>query len=255
MREGELADQLHILLITSTIAPAKDTFQLVVRDAEQRLRQYVAAFRFYVSRLCDGTFHRIVYMDNSGYSLDRLEQIARENGVSDRVEFLSCVQNVPGRNSRYYLEMQLIDRAMRESRFLNETPIAIIWKVTGRYLVRNAAALVASWPGDTDIYIHHRNHPYPVVDFYFFGFVRRSYGLHIGSQIELFQRLEDGERILRRRIDVGDFQGIRITKRFKFTPRLEGTRGYNGDSYSGPAYVLRYAVRVVANRLLPGWWI
>ena len=251
----ELADHRQILLITSTIAPSKDTFQLVVLDAEERFRQYLSAFRFYVSLLAAGVFDKIVYMDNSGYPLDALEKVARESGVADSVEFLSCVQKFPGKNSRYFLEMKLIDRAMAESKFLNFDRDAIIWKVTGRYIIRNAATLVASWPKGADLYIHHRNVPYPVVDFYFFGFVRQTYDRHIGSGIEQFEGPEDGEKILRRRIDAGDFQDVVIHKRFIATPRLEGMRGYNGTSYGGPSYFLRYMIRAVANRLSPNWWI
>ncbi|WGV15930.1 hypothetical protein [Fuscovulum ytuae] len=250
-----MANHRHILLITSTIAPSKDTFQLVVLDAEERFRQYLSAFRFYVSLLATGTFDKIVYMDNSGYPLDALEKVARESGVAHRVEFLSCVQGFPGKNSRYFLEMKLIDRAMAESKFLNLDQQAIIWKVTGRYIIRNAAALVASWSKGVDLYLHHRNVPHPVIDFYFFGFVRWSYDRHIGAGIEQFEGVEYGEMILRRRIDGGDFGRVRIQKRFKVTPRLEGTRGIDGSSYSGPAYLSRYLVRKIANVLVPNWWI
>lgn len=244
-----------ILLMTSTIAPSADTFLLAVADPQKRLEQYKTSARFYFSLLRQGVFDHIVYMDNSGYPLDELIEISRQLHVEDRIEFLSYQQTLSSRNSRYFLELHLIDKAMKESRFISSYPDAIIWKVTGRYLVLNAEKIVRSWPLNADIYIHHRDVPSRVVDFFFFGFRSQTYGLHIGRDIESYAVLEDGEKILRERIDALVFSGVRFSKRFKWTPRLVGTRGFDGMNYNGFRYRIKYAFRVVANLLLPRWWI
>ena len=245
----------HILLMTSTIAPSDDVFLLSVNKADQRLAQYKSSLKFYAQMVLSGAIDRIVYMDNSGHSLKDLVAVAERAGIRDRIEFLSYKQDIPGNNSRYYMEIHLIDQAFRDSPLIAGNPDAIVWKVTGRYVVRNIESIVRSWPPDTDVYIHHRNHPERLVDFYLLGFINRTYHQHIGRDFEDFAGTADGEKILRRKIDTGCFPDVRFTKRFRCTPRLSGVRGHDGKSYDGFEYSVKYAIRAIANAVAPNLWI
>jgi hypothetical protein len=245
----------NILLVTSTIQPATGTFMLKVVDAQTRLAQYRDAFDVYLGMLAGGVFDRIVYMDNSGYPLDTLRRQAAARGQADRVEFLSYTQTLPAENSRYYLEMDLIDHAMRMSAVLHADPEAVIWKVTGRYIVSNAAKIVKSWPDGADLYINLRNHPYKTLDFYFFGFRCGSYGDHIGRDRADFAGTRNGEDILREKIDDQTFGQTRVVKRLRHTPRLLGIRGFDGARYGGWKDRMKYELRRLSNTVVPGFWI
>lgn len=245
----------HILLITSTIQPAAETFLLRVVDAETRLSQYSAALDVYLDMQARGVFDHIVYMDNSGYPLDALRDQVAARGSDARVEFLTYTQALPTKNSRYYLEMDLIDHAMQMSQVIQTHPKAVVWKVTGRYIVSNADKIVATWPSEADLYINLRNRPYKTLDFYFFGFRCTTYADHIGRDRADFEGTRTGEDILREKIDNHTFGQTRIVKRMRQTPRLLGVRGFDGARYGGWKDRAKYEIRRLCNRLLPKLWI
>lgn len=243
-----------ILLMTSTIAPRSDTFLLKVIDPSDRLAQYETALRFYLELIDAGAIAEIVYADNSGYPLDSLQAIAAEVGYGDRVEFISYTATVDQNNSRYYLEIHLIDEAMTRSARLTAAPETVIWKITGRYLLRNAGAIIRSYPAQADLYINLRNHPYETLDFYFVGFRRGSYTQHIGRDFAEFAGTENGEDVLRRKVEAG-FDGVTVVPRFRVTPRLNGIRGFDGSKYGGLSDTTKYYTRRWANTLVPRLWI
>ncbi len=224
-------------------------------DPEVRLAQYSAALDFYLGLLASGVFDHIVYADNSGYPLDALHDKVAGRGLSQQVEFLSYVQTLPVENSRYFLEINLIDQAMARSAVLQADPEAVIWKVTGRYIVSNAPQIVKSWPANTDLYINLRNHPYKTLDFYFVGFRAGRYPDHIGQAIDRYAGTRNGEDILREKLDADAFDGVRVQKRFRHTPRLKGVRGFDGASYGGFKDRVKYEIRRTANIVLPGVWL
>ncbi len=245
----------NILLMTSTIKPAADTFLLKVIDAETRLSQYKQALEVYLGMLERGVFDRIVYMDNSGYPLEALQALVTARGMADRVEFLSYTQTLSTDNSRYFLEMSLLDHAMEMSQVLKAHPQAVVWKVTGRYIVSNADRIVSSWPAEADLYINLRNHPYKTLDFYFFGFRCGTYGDHIGRDRQDFEGTRNGEDILREKLDADLFAPLRVVKRLRHTPRLLGVRGFDGARYGGWKDRTKYEIRRLSNTFLPRLWI
>ena len=244
-----------ILLITSTIAPPAQSFLLAVTDAETRLSQYRAALAFYLEQLAAGTFDRIVYMDNSGHPLDALRDQVAAQELTQKVEFLSYQQTLAPENSRYFLETSLIDRAMQMSAVLTADPDAVIWKVTGRYIVSNVRNIVDSWPQDADLYVNLHNHPYKTLDFYFFGFRAGTYASHIGCDRQDFAGTRNGEDILREKLDAECFDGVNIVKRLRYTPKLAGVRGFDGARYGGWKDGLKYQARRFVNVVAPQIWI
>lgn len=246
--------QKTTLLITSTISPDSGVHFLKVIDYKQRLAQYLEAFEFYCKTLLSGVFDRIVYTDNSGYPLDDLVAVAERLDVRDRVEFISYKSTVSPDNSRYFLEIKLIDYAMRTSQLLNDRE-GLVWKVTGRYIVQNCAEIVRDWPDGADLWINCRNKPYPVVDFYFLGFRCDTFECHIGKTIDRYKGTIDGEKILRQSIDAGEFSDVAIVKRFRRPPRLYGTKGHDGSQYGGRKDTAKYFVRRLMAIVAPQVWI
>ena len=64
-----------------------------------------------------------------------------------------------------------------------------------------------------------------------------------------------GEDILRERMQRNSTGDMTIIPRFNETPRLLGTRGYDGGRYGGAKDSAKYALRYCLNRILPQLWI
>ncbi len=248
---------MKILLITSTIAPAADTFSLKVVNSRSRLDDYKSAFLFYCKALKKNAFERIVYVDNSGHSLDELQEIAVKEGVDSQIEFISYQSSVdPKINSRFYLEINLIDYFFKNSNLLKNYPDSIVWKVTGRYLIKNISKIIsASNDSNYDLYINCRNHPYKVVDFYLVGMSATTYSTIFSNNLELYKGTTDGEIILREYVDQIDKSQLKILTRFPVVPRILGTRGFDGNKYGGTKDLTKYYFRSILNVLMPSLWL
>lgn len=244
---------MNLLLITSTIAPHSSVFLLAHRDPGRRLQDYIQAMEFYTKILDKNIFDRIIYVDNSGYPLDAIEQIAKRNGVYDRCEFISFMTVPVEGVSRYYLEVNLIQEAMQRSALLADDK-ASIWKVTGRYIVANIDTIVSRAPQKADLYINCRNYPERVCDFYLARFNGHAYRELISRDLEAFKVARSGEVILRERID-NQAGNLTVVPRFNVTPRLEGVRGWDGARYGGAKDLSKYYVRAMLNRIAPGLWL
>lgn len=246
--------QLNILLMTSTIAPSLDTFLLSHSDPTKRLDDYVRALTFYARLLSDGLFDRIVFVDNSGHSLKRLIDTATKLSISDKIEFISYRALVSSTYSRYYLEINLLVEAFALSQTLKQMPSARIWKVTGRYIVRNISTIVATVPQESDLYLNCRNRPVKTVDFYLVALTVRGFNAVLRPYLQEFQTTRNGEVILRGRLLLS-YPGIRIVCRLRHTPRLLGTRGFDGAQYGGLLDSSKFYVRVALNYICPNLWI
>jgi hypothetical protein len=247
----------QLALITSTIAPATGTHLLARADPAQRLLDYQQGFAFYCDRLREGVFDAISYVDNSGYPLDSLRQIARAKGVETRVEFISYRSDLNPGNGRFYLEIRLIEHFMRQSMLLRELDEPQVWKLSGRYRIANIAALVRSCVdgGRHDLCINCRNHPLRWADFYVAAFTSAGWRRLFADRLSRYEGPVDGERILRDQLEGSDLTGIRVSRRFKVVPRIEGVRGIDGARYHGARERVKYWVRCVLNRIAPSLWI
>ena len=134
-----------------------------------------------------------------------------------------------------------------------------MWKITGRYLVRNLRRLIDTAP-DVDLYVNLRRWPRLWCDTYAYAFTR--------SGLERY--LVPWWRIVDATTGPGHFGEVTIAHqllpllergepgiapRFKYEPRLGGVRGSDLQSYDSPKQQVKYAVRVVARRLAPRLWI
>jgi hypothetical protein len=244
----------NILLMTSTIAPADDTYMLVRKDHQSRLSDYKASLVFQVQLLKSNTVDYIIYADNSGFPLDDLREICTDAGVSDRVEFLSCKMPVSPRLSRYFLEINLISWAIDTSKILAAERNGRIWKLTGRYIIKNIEEIIEKAP-DCDLYINCRNYPMKVIDFYLVAFTFCGYRKILSFDLERYRVEQPGEQLLRTSIDTHSPLDSKIIKRFNRTPRIFGIRGMDGESYSGWRGTARYHIRRIANYIWPALWI
>ncbi|MEM8772098.1 MAG: hypothetical protein AAGD92_10660 [Pseudomonadota bacterium] len=245
----------NILVLTSTIAPQSGVHALARANPEDRLADYLKALDFYLPLLAAGIFHRAAYIDNSGHSLDAIAEKAEALGVADRLELVSYASDIPPNYSRYYLEANLLLEGFRRSKTLAEAGDSALWKVTGRYIVKNLARIIATQPDNFDLYLNLRNLPYRVVDFYLIGAKPSALKALLSYELESYRSKEDGEVLLRQKIDSGAFDQLKISPRMRATPQLSGVRGFDSAVYDSPQNALKHKLRSAANMIAPWLWI
>ena len=127
-------------IITGTISPALQMSQLVVRDEEERLKQYVDSIKFI---LCSRAFTKVVFCENSNYGTKRLSYLtetARENGVE--LELFSFQGNTEKAciQGKGYGEGEIIAYVFLHSELIRTEDYFV--KITGRLRVDNLKAIV-----------------------------------------------------------------------------------------------------------------
>lgn len=246
-----------VVLLTATVVVPHDVRNLSRRDTALRLEDYLQAFDFYLALLAQGSFGALVLCENSGFDLEPFAERARRAGLHERVELLAHYGlDYPAQHGRGYGEFKLVDHAMGRSALMAaHGPELRVWKVTGRYRVRNLPRLIATQPLQADLYCHCRNLPVPWTDMYLLRWNRRAYdGLIRGVYRRLRQdeTPTSAEQHLRALID-GHAGGLHVVRRFRHVPRIEGVRGYDNGLYH--AMRTKWLARELAQRVAPWLWI
>lgn len=246
-----------ILLLTATVTPPQGAVQLSRVDPALRLMDYRAALGAYLESLRAGVISGIVFADNSNSDISVLKELAKERGAEADTEFISFDGlDYPPAYGRGFGEFRMIDHVMERSRLASELPSdASVWKVTGRYVVRNFAKVVRSRPIDADVYCHCRNLPMQWIDLYVLCFNRRGYDAILDGICQHLREDEikgSAEQAFRKIIDQKQ-DGARIVKRFRRLPRLEGYRGVDNQRYE--TMRAKYWARSVASVVAPWLWI
>ena len=250
----------HLLLLTATIRPPPGVPALRRIDPQQRLLDYGQALDFY-SSLIGSTFDSIVFTENSESDLGSLRRQVEKAGRADRVEFLSFAGlDYPPRYGRGYGEFRIVEHAVENSRLLSAAgDDAIVWKCTGRYVVRNMASLVKSRPR-CDLYCHMRDYAYRLCELYLLSWTRRGYDHAIKG---VYPRLRNDvvpgehtieEKLYRRVVDERRSR-LDVVPRFKEVPLVQGVRGWNNQSYSDLPWQPKVLLRRAANVVAPWLWI
>jgi hypothetical protein len=242
------------LLLTATITPHASVGNLVVIDPAERKGQYLAGLRFAL-RARTSAIRNVVFAENSGADLSDFHALAA--GQVD-VEVLSvaaapCTGN-PGRG---YLELTLVAAAARSSEVLLKDRSIPMWKVTGRYQLRNLDAIVSRARPGADLYMNLRRYPHAWADMWMYGTTAHGLDLLTANADELredrhAQPAEVGLYALVREWANG---GERIEMRLPFEPRMSGIRGFDAASYSSPLQRAKWVARATVRRALPALWI
>jgi hypothetical protein len=247
------------LLLTATIAPPVGTPRHVQFDPQERLAQYEASLRFYLSTT--GASWKILFVDNSGYPLDPLRTIASENQKPDRsVYFLSYSSEVPAAWGKGRGEIALIETALDHFRDIL-APNEPVWKITGRLKVRNIGRMIATQPESFNVYADLRDAPFigdtfggnQWADTRLIAFTPKGYDTyirqawpnkHINIERQMFKTL---------RQHVGPGSGV--VPRFRTQPRFSGVSGGTGKNYNSPLEHTKTIVRIFTRALFPRLWI
>lgn len=225
----------NILLLTSTIQPKPDQPHLKLADPAERLRDYLAALEFQNHLLQRGVVDRIVYVDNSGYDLTPL----RTRFPSPNIEWISFYGlDYDASYHRGYGEFSLIDHGFAHAATLRDMENSDrVWKLTGRYVVKNLARVIALTPRRFDLYC---NVDRGWAEMGFMAWSRRGYETHIQNLWQYFATDKAPELILADRLKNPSAQQSRVFKTFFWAPFIVGRRGFDGTSFQGRFTPLRF---------------
>ncbi|MFD0977957.1 hypothetical protein [Salinimicrobium gaetbulicola] len=114
-----------VILLTATITPNSYS-KLKILDPEIRKKQYLKALDFYLHK----TPFKIIFAENSGDPLDGFPLFP------ERIEYLTFKSEpIEPDRGKAYKELELIDYAIKNSKFIKEAKA--IAKITGRLKVLN----------------------------------------------------------------------------------------------------------------------
>jgi hypothetical protein len=220
----------NILLLTATITPPPNAAHLARTDPALRLQDYERALDQHLAELGRGVIDRLVFAENSASDVSSLIARADAVGLRDKTEFLVFDGlGYPPEYGRAYGEMRLVDHTMQHSKIIAAEDVAatMIWKLTGRYVVRNLEAIVARRPAAVDLYCNMRNYPRRWVDMYLMAWTRRGYEAflrEVAEQIRVGtpERPYGGspEELLRDLLE-RPHPGVRLAPRFNVTPIID----------------------------------
>jgi hypothetical protein len=246
----------HTLLMTATITP-NGSPDLARTNPVDRLKDYVRALSYYL-RFIDRPLYGIVFVENSNSDTGNLRSLVDTRAMSSRVEFIDNygVHTYSGKG-RAYGEFKLLDYAMERSSMVREA--SVIWKVTGRYIVRNLPQMIRSAP-DFDVYCDMKNHPLRWMDMRLIAWRPQIYDLIFsGIADELNEQM--GESMMRdylpQRVTelISTGRDIRFIQRFRKEPLVDGIRGYDNRNYSLGRNLAKFYVRTFGRKFLPSYWI
>jgi hypothetical protein len=221
---------------------------------------YVQALRFYLS-VDTNAIDRLVFVDNSNSDLSPLQRVADEAPAAKDVELISYQgRDYPVEQGRSVGETYLIDHALGASRILSALgKNDLFWKVTGRLRVRNLTQLVASTPGDCELYLDFRRYRHPWVDTRIFASTPGAFRRVFLTRIDLLRQdllplglVAPEERLFWALLPERERE--RIVPRLRVEPKFEGSSGF-GEDYGRPRRRVESAVRSVTRRILPSLWI
>jgi hypothetical protein len=145
----------NILLLTATITPLAGIPILARTDSSARLDDYAEALRFYLS-LVGQCVDYIIFVENSNSDISKLKAIVAQANLTQSVEFIVFAGlDYPSEYGRGYGDFKCVEYAMNHSRILDSQPgESIVWKVTGRYFIKNLCRIIATKPSLFDVYCH-----------------------------------------------------------------------------------------------------
>lgn len=135
-----------LLLLTATVNPGV----VPVQRANPQIREteYLTALNFWLKKW--GGIQRIVFIENSGWPLDKFRALADKHREKKDVEFISLnINHLTGARGKGYGESRLIEEGLPLSKHFQE--VSYIVKVTGRLKLLNLNQILRKLPAETDL--------------------------------------------------------------------------------------------------------
>jgi hypothetical protein len=234
----------NILLLTATIKPNANQPDLNLTNPQERLEDYRRAMVFYADALKEGIIDGIVFVDNSGFELKTLSA----DFPSKNIEWISFYGlDYPSTYHRGYGEFKLIDFAFANSsvlKGLNESDR--VWKVTGRYIIKNLKSIILYAPKKFELYCDIKNN---WLDMALIAWSIKGYERSIRGMSENFKTGMAPELILSQLIKEEAKLNGGIVSSYFWMPLIIGRRGADGSQFQGKFTHLKFLLTSCVNWL------
>lgn len=250
----------YVVLISACIDPSNGSIEVSRSDPSIRLQDYIIGLRFWLN-ISDRRLDKIVFIENSGYPLDALQELAHvSNPLNKQVEFISlCCNEYPEGVQYGYAELNMIDEAFKLSKLLKESSHLI--KATGRLTFPTIPRLLDRLKDDLLFAVDCRNNailvPYPQV--------------FVTTQLMIFSTSFYREYLLDIKAemskDMGWIEGLFYKKLIAFKdkkgvilrwPVNVDPSGYSSGwskNYDSLKQKLINQARAICRIILPSWWV
>jgi len=255
----------NIILLTATIRPMADNYSTARFDPDIRRRDYEQALRFYLG-LGKGVIDGILFCENSDADLASLEAIAKTENL-DRipVHFVRALSDCPPDYGKGHAELTLMDTAYEQA-IKDQLETTRYWKITGRLIIRNIAALIRTAPAKFDLYIDLRLVPGVLrglgmdkwADTRIIGFTPEGYRKHILDKRQIVGTpghvFVVEEALFPVYLD-GWKKGEAIVPRFAVQPVMIGVGAESNKDYNDLPSRLKNLARRFTRRFVPSLWL
>jgi len=256
-----------VLMLTASVDP-KGMAGVSRPSPNEREEDYRACLRYYVRN--HPHIKNIVFVENSGWPLERIREAVEENPHGKKVEFLQFSENeFPRHLGKSYGELLMMDRAMASSALAREA--RYVAKLTGRNYLLNLTTLLERAPESFELLCDLRDHPFfewlgrpdsgRRCDTRFLVFTPWFYDTFVrGKYVLLNETAGFFIEGLFYHIAKNSFVRARVVHRLPVEPEYAGIAGHlNPDGtvrdYGSRGIVMKRRLRAVARRLAPWLYI
>lgn len=217
-----------LAIITGTIKPDQEIEQLVLRNPEERLRQYIDSLLFLID---SGAFSGIVFCENSNFDLKQFDTV-RNSAQKKKValEIFSFQGNAEetSAHGKGYGEGEIMDYVFSSSNLIKEAPCFV--KITGRLKVENIRAITTRMDARKTYFNIPNRTRRDMYDTRIYAMPTEQFQSKFRKQ---YYRVKDGEGIFLEKVytQILEEEKIRVTN-FPRYPRIVGISGSMGIPYS-----------------------
>lgn len=233
--------------------------------AEQRQEDYYNSLQYYVQN--HPKIQKLIFIENSGWPLDRVKQAVENNPYDKKIEFISLNCNdFPRKLGKGYGECLLIEEGLTQSNLIKT--VTHFAKITGRIYLKNITQVLTSLQEPFDCLCDYKDQGWrlrrllgqkdvgPHCDTRFLVFSQEFYQKIIKP---LHQKHKDGTVFYCFYIETQFYEAIkksedtyRVITRFKVEPDFRGIAGHwGGKNYGSLTERSKFFVRVFGRKTAP----
>jgi len=230
----------NIVLLTATITPLYGQAHLQLVNSSSRFNEYQQALKFYYQCLEKNIIDNIIFVENSLYDLSPLMREFKH----DKIEWISFYGlDYDVSYHRGYGELKLLDYAYGVSTILKTSLFDdVVWKISGRYILKNIATIIKHAPGDFKIYCETSEQ---WSEMSVMAWSVKSFNCFIHPILKDFATDMAPELILPKKMKKWKNEYSGIIMHFSWPPYLVGRRGTDGKPFQGKLSSLVHIKNIV----------
>ncbi|MBW4658845.1 MAG: hypothetical protein KME15_09225 [Drouetiella hepatica Uher 2000/2452] len=253
----------YVVVLTACIDPSQGsakTVKVFRSDPLTRLADYEKSLLFWL-KIKDCRLQKIVFVENSGYSLDSLKELVlNSNALAKQVEFISlCCNNIPLGLHYGYAELDMLDRAYQTSELIKSSEYFI--KATGRLTFPNLPSLLNHLPLKylfavdcrNSAFLRRSTHAFTTTQLMIFS--TEFYGEKLyGAKADLTMKVPKIEELLYYKLIIFKSQEGAIL-RWPISVDPVGQAAHWRKNYRSPRQIAINTIRSICRILFPNWWV